>query len=79
MESRKRILVMASLVGLIAAVLFGAVFMYIAWSENLSMTIRDDNGVHWLYWLMLGASWALPVFVLITVIAAVVLRGRRSH
>jgi hypothetical protein len=79
MEGRKGILVKASLVGLIPAVLVGGVFMYIAWSENLSMTIRDENGVDWLYWFMVGGSWALPVFVLVTVIAAVVLRVRRSH
>lgn len=72
-------LLKASLVGLVPAVLVGAAVLYVSWTENLSMTIRDENGVDWAYWLMLGASWALPTFVLVTVIAAVILRIARSH
>jgi hypothetical protein len=78
MGGRKRILVKASLVGSIPAVLVGAAVMYVTWSDNLSMTIRGEDGVDWSYWLMLGVSWALPAFVLFTVIAAVVLRSGRS-
>lgn len=69
----------ASLVGSIPAILVGAGVLYITWSDNLSMTIRDENGVDWAYWLILGASWALPTFVLVTAIAAVTLRFARSH
>jgi hypothetical protein len=70
-------LLKASVVGLVPAILVGAAVLYISWSDNLSMTIRDENGVDWAYWLLLGASWALPTFVLFTAVAAVILRFTR--
>jgi len=79
MRRRRGALWKASPVGLFPAVLVGAVVLNVTWSDNLSMTIRDENGVDWAYWLMLGASWALPTFVLVTGIVAVILRFARSH
>ena len=72
-------LLKASMVGLVPAVLVGAAVLYVTWSDNLSMTIRDEKGVDWAYWLIQGASWALPTFVLVTAVAAVILRFARSH
>jgi hypothetical protein len=72
-------LVKASLVGLSLAVLVGALVMYLAWADDLSTTIRDEERrVDWSYWLMRGGSWALLTFVPVTAVAAVILRFARS-
>lgn len=70
-------LVTPSLVGLVPAALVGAAVLYVTWSDNLSMTIRDENGVNWSYWLGLGVSWAIPTFVLVTAVAAAIIRFAR--
>jgi hypothetical protein len=76
----RRKLSKAALVGLMVAIPLGGGVMYLAWGENLSMTIRDGNGtVDWVYWLMIGASWAVPAFVIATAIATVVLWRVRSQ
>ena len=77
MRRRRGTLLKASLLGLVPAVVVGAAVLYVTWADNLSMTIRDENGVYWGYWLGLGASWAVPTFVLVTVVAAVILRFSR--
>ena len=70
----------AALLGLTVAIPLGAAVMYLAWAENLSMTIHDGNGgVDWVYWLMMGASWAVPAFVIVTAIATLVLRRIRTQ
>jgi hypothetical protein len=75
----QRDLVQASLFGLVPAILVGALVLYVTWADNLGTAIRNEDGVDWLYWLMLGGAWALPAFVLITAVAAVVLRFARSR
>jgi hypothetical protein len=76
----QRALVKASLIGLITGVLVGGLLMYIAWTENLSMTVHDGEGgnLDWSYWLMIGASWAVPAFVVGTVVSGVVLVTRQD-
>lgn len=69
----------ASVVGVVPAALVGSVVMYVTWTDNLSMTIRDETGVDWLYWLMLGGSWAIPTFILTTAVAALALRLTRTR
>lgn len=41
----------------------GAVMMYIAWDHNPQCEIQCvHEGVHWGYWLLLGASWFILTF-----------------
>jgi len=38
--------------------------MTIAWQHNPQTSIHDASGISWGYWVGIGASWALPIFVL---------------
>jgi len=55
---RKNILVSAIL-GLL-----GAVFvMNAAWEHNSQGEIHVDGVINWSYWLLIGFSWFLPIFI----------------
>ena len=71
MSSVRRVALRAALIGVAAGALAGACVMYISWTENTQLEIHDGEGrnVDWSYWLTLGASWGVPAFVLVGLVA----------
>jgi len=52
-------LVISTLLGLLAA----AFMMDAAWQHNSQGEIHLGGTIDWSYWLLIGASWFLPVFM----------------
>jgi len=48
-----------------AALVVGGVTMYIAWDHNPQCDTHCDGSVDWPHWLLIGASWAIPTFLLV--------------
>ena len=52
--------------------LVGGLMMYIAWQHNPQGEFHGTNGVEWSAWLLVGASWFVPVTVAAAVVVGVV-------
>ena len=48
---------LGSAIGLVVAI----IIMSVAWDHNAQGEIHNENGVSWGYWLLIGASWFVPV------------------
>jgi hypothetical protein len=48
----------------LVSVVVGGAAMYVAWEHNSQCEIHCEGVVHWGYWLFIGASWAIPIFLL---------------
>ena len=44
-------------------ILVAACAMYVAWSDNPQCEIHCQGHIDWKYWLFIGASWFIVVFV----------------
>lgn len=47
----------------------GGTAMYLAWQHNPQCAIHCEGAIRWRYWLLLGASWAVPVFMVLVGLA----------
>jgi mannose/fructose/N-acetylgalactosamine-specific phosphotransferase system component IIC len=58
---------------IISGVVFGfftmAVMMYIAWEHNAQSEIHSPGKIDWGYWSLIGFSWFIPVFFLVTLVS----------
>ncbi len=62
------LLVGATFVGLICA----AFMMYVAWQHNAQGEIHNEEGIDWVYWLLIGLSWffvtvAIPYLIALAI------------
>ena len=53
-------LIISSALGLLVA----ALMMSVAWQHNSQGEIHSDGVIDWNYWLLIGFSWFLPVFII---------------
>ena len=51
-------------VSALVSVVVGGAAMYVAWEHNSQCEIHCEGVVRWGYWLFIGASWAIPIFLL---------------
>ncbi|OYV05054.1 MAG: hypothetical protein CFE26_13605 [Verrucomicrobiales bacterium VVV1] len=66
-------LLISSMLGLLVA----AFMMNAAWRHNSHGEIHSDGAVDWSYWLLIGFSGFLPVFVVSGLLGLVVIRFLR--
>jgi len=57
------------LVGTFGGFAPGVLMMQAAWEHNPQGTIHNENGIEWSYWLLIGFSWFVPVFVVLIVVS----------
>ena len=60
------------LLAMATSLVIGGVMMFIAWDHNPQCEFHCEGQVYWGRWILVGASWALPGFLLITMLASVV-------
>lgn len=51
-------------VSALVSVVVGGAAMSVALEHNSQCEIHCEGVVHWGYWLLIGASWAIPIFLL---------------
>jgi hypothetical protein len=78
MAARGRAVAIGSAIGVIVGVAAGASVIYIESTENFGMRAYGPDGttLDWRYLLVVGASWALPAFLVAGVVATVVMLAR---
>jgi hypothetical protein len=54
-----KILLISSVPGLLVA----GFMMYVAWNHNAQGEIHSEGVIDWSYWLLIGCSWFLPIFI----------------
>jgi hypothetical protein len=54
----------------------GGFMMYVGWKHNPQGAFRDETGLHWGYWLLLGFSWFIAIAGIPYAIGAGVLAWR---
>ena len=69
---RKNI-ILSGVLGLLAA----AFMMSAAWDHNSQGEIHSDGVIDWSYWLLIGFSWFLPVFLVSGLFGALMTRFSR--
>lgn len=63
MTRRSRRVLISALVAALAGAVSAGAAMYVAWDHNPQCEIHCDGNVDWPYWLLIGGSWFVPVFV----------------
>ncbi|MBI3561163.1 MAG: hypothetical protein HY080_05535 [Gammaproteobacteria bacterium] len=66
------------LVGCVGGLIVGGFMMVAAWEHNPQGAIHNENGIEWGYWLFIGVSWFLPVFVVLAVVSYIAVRLAKS-
>ena len=66
------------LVGCVGGLIVGGLMMLAAWEHNPQGVIYNGNEIDWGYWLLIGISWLLPVFVVLAVASYLAVRLAKS-
>lgn len=61
-------------IALAAATVAAGVILYISWQHNPQCEIHCDGEVYWGYWLMLGLSAFVPVYIFVLLLGLLVQR-----
>jgi len=56
------------LISTLIAVMVSIVMMYVAWKYNSQGEIHSEIGIDFTYWLLLGMSWFVMVFLLVLIL-----------
>ena len=64
----KAVMKTSAIVSCIAGMLVAAWMMSAAWQHNSQNEIYLDQTINWSYWLLIGFSWFLPVFIISSVL-----------
>ncbi len=78
-KNKARLWLSPLLVGGVGGLIVGGLMMLAAWEHNPQGAIHNEHGIEWRYWLLIGASWFLPVFVVLGLVWHLVVRLTKSQ